>query len=65
MSLLTQAAYARRRKVSRAYVCKLIRFGMIPESALRKKGKRVFIVVEEADKALRENLDPLAKHPEG
>jgi hypothetical protein len=57
MELLSQAAYARHRQVSRAMVNKYLKTGKIPGSCLHtRKGKRL-IDMDKADAALKENLD--------
>ena len=56
--MMTQAEYSRYKKVSKAYVSRLIKVGKIPPSAWKWEGKKRMIDSDLADQALIENLDP-------
>ncbi len=56
--MMSQAEYSRHRKVSKAYITKLIKKELIPSSAWRWKGKRRIIDSNLADQALANNLNP-------
>ena len=58
MPLMSQAAYSRKRKVSRSYIAQLIKSGKIPGFALRRVKKRVMIYGERADAALESTSVP-------
>jgi hypothetical protein len=59
MALLSQAEFARHRKVSPAMVNKYLKTGKIPKSCWQNRRGKKLIDVEKADQALKDNLDAL------
>lgn len=61
MPEMTQTEYSEHRGCSQRWIARLIKMGKIPESALKPVGKRVRIISELADEALKKNTFPPAR----